>query len=103
MFRILTSYSYGKLDGPLVELEFATISGVRLGFGYNSAVYLPGADQLYSFPFINDAAAAGAGNDPMKVLNQMVGGTPAYVYTKEGSCWFCAVCPVPHVHTDMYR
>lgn len=76
MFRTLTIYNYGKLDGPLVELEFVTISGVRLGFEYNSAVYLPGADQLYSFPFINDAAAAGVGNDPMKVLNQMVGGKP---------------------------
>ena len=83
--------SYGKLDGPLVTLEFATISGVRVGFGFNSEVYLPSAEMLYTFPFINDAGAAGAGTDPMLVLNGMVGGNPAYVYTKEGACWFCAV------------
>jgi hypothetical protein len=88
------SSSYGRLDGPLVELEFATISGVRVGFGYNSTVFLPSADLLYTFPFISNAAASGTGNDPMKVLNAMitpVGNQPAYVSTKEGSVWFCAV------------
>ncbi|KAH0562326.1 hypothetical protein GP486_002980 [Trichoglossum hirsutum] len=87
-------FVYGKLDGPLVTVEFATISGVRVGFGFNSAVYLPTANKLYTFPFINDNSVAGAGNDPMKVLAQMVDprdGNPAYVHTKEGGCWFCAV------------
>ena len=87
-------FRYGKLDGPLVELEFATISGVRLGFGFNSTVYLPSAELLYTFPFINDASATQAGNDPMKVLNNMIlpmNNNPAYVSAKLGSCWFCAV------------
>ncbi|KAJ9607108.1 hypothetical protein H2200_008180 [Cladophialophora chaetospira] len=83
-------FVYGKLDGPLVELEFATISGVRLGFGYNSMVTLPMVENLYQFPFINDAGAAGAGNDPMKVLDQMLAGTPPYVQSKQDSCWVCA-------------
>ena len=86
--------SYGKLDGPLVEFEFATISGVRLGFGFNSTVYLPSADLLYTFPFVNDSSAAGAGDDPMQVLNNMIvpqNNNPAYVSSKEGGCWFCAV------------
>jgi hypothetical protein len=77
-----------------VEFEFATISGVRFGAGVNSEVYLPSAENLYQFPFINDAGAAGAGNDPMQVLNQMLAGNPAYVQTKEGGNWFCAVCSV---------
>jgi hypothetical protein len=57
-------------------------------------VYLPRAELLYTFPFINDASAAGAGNDPMQVLNNMIvpkGSDPAYVSAKEGACWFCAV------------
>ena len=82
--------SYGKLDGPLVELEFATISGVRLGFGYNSSVQLPTADQLYQFPFINDSAASG-GDDPLAIINLMEGGNPQFVYKKEGASWFAAV------------
>lgn len=82
---------YGKLDGPLVELEFATISGVRLGFGYNSIVHLPKADQLYEFPFISDSGGAG-GDDPRKILDIIKGGNPPFVAAKEGACWFAAVC-----------
>lgn len=81
-------FVYGKLDGPLVTLEFATISGVRLGFGYNSLVHLPTADKLYEFPFISDAAT---GDDPLAVLNAMEGGTPPFVYKKLGGVWFAAV------------
>jgi hypothetical protein len=81
-------FVYGKLDGPLVTLEFATISGVRLGFGYNSLVHLPTADKLYQFPFISDAAT---GDDPLAVLNAMEGGTTPFVYKKLGGVWFAAV------------
>lgn len=83
--------SYGKLDGPLIELEFATISGVRIGFGYNYAVRMPELNELYDFPFINDTGAAG-NVDPLDVLNKMVGAAapPAFVYPKLGSSWFCA-------------
>ncbi|KAH8882540.1 hypothetical protein GQ53DRAFT_455304 [Thozetella sp. PMI_491] len=83
-------FVYGKLDGPLVELEFVTISGVRLGFGYNYAVRMPQLSELYSFPFISDSASAGVGNDPMKALNAMVFNPPYFVYPKENSSWFCA-------------
>lgn len=83
-------FVYGKLDGPLIELAFATISGVRLGLGYNYAVRMPLLEELYSFPFISDSASANSGNDPMKVLDSMVGGSKPFVYPKEGACWFCA-------------
>ncbi|KAH8879234.1 hypothetical protein GQ53DRAFT_855007 [Thozetella sp. PMI_491] len=83
-------FVYGKLDGPLVELELVTISGVRLGFGYNYAVTMPDVSQLYEFPFISDSASAGCGNDPMKVLDALVYDPPQFVYPKEGSAWFCA-------------
>lgn len=73
-----------------MELEFATISGVRLGFGYNYAVRMPSLDQLYTFPFISDSASAGAGADPLKVLDAMVFNPPHFVYPKNGSGWFCA-------------
>ncbi|KAG4427792.1 hypothetical protein IFR05_016724, partial [Cadophora sp. M221] len=80
-------FLYGKLDGPLVTLEFATISGVRLGFGYNSLVRLPKAEQLYQFPFISDSVT---GDDPLKILNALKDGPNPFVYTKEGGCWFLA-------------
>jgi hypothetical protein len=78
------------LDGPLVTFEFATISGVRLGFGYNYSVRMPQLNELYQFPFITDAATNNAKNDPMAVLTAMVGSANPFVFPKEGSCWFCA-------------
>lgn len=83
-------FVYGKLDGPLVELEFATISGVRLGFGYNYAVRMPELNELHRFPFISDEAAKKSGNDPLAVLNAMTGEAKPFVYAKDGACWFCA-------------
>ncbi|KAF1950575.1 hypothetical protein CC80DRAFT_577198 [Byssothecium circinans] len=83
-------FVYGKLDGPLVELEFATISGVRIGFGHNYAVRMPQIDELYKFPLICDTGASGNGNDPMKVLDAMVTAEPHFVYPKDGSDWFAA-------------
>ncbi|EMD00390.1 hypothetical protein BAUCODRAFT_28742 [Baudoinia panamericana UAMH 10762] len=83
-------FVYGKLDGPLVELEFATISGVRLGFGYNYMIRMPTVNELYSFPFISDTGLSGAGNDPMVVLNAITAGPSPFVSASEGSMWFCA-------------
>jgi hypothetical protein len=73
-----------------VTLEFATISGVRLGFGYNYSVRMPLISELHSFPFITDNATKDAGNDPYQVLKAMVGSDKPFVFPKEGSYWFCA-------------
>lgn len=83
-------FVYGKLDGPLVTLEFATISGVRVGFGYNYTVRMPGLNELYAFPLISDAGLSGAGNDPMLVLKAMEDGDNPFVSSREGSMWFAA-------------
>ncbi|KAF1834718.1 hypothetical protein BDW02DRAFT_597979 [Decorospora gaudefroyi] len=89
-------FLYAKLDGPLVTLEFATISGVRMGFGFNSSVRSPDINQITSFPFINDKSAEGAGNDPMKIVKRMtqadpsVPGSVAWVSPKEHAYWLAA-------------
>src|SRR5437763_5309589 len=44
----------------LITLGFATISGVRLGVGFNSSVRTPNIDQITSFPFVNDHSVSGA-------------------------------------------
>ncbi|KAM7207809.1 hypothetical protein V8F20_001851 [Naviculisporaceae sp. PSN 640] len=86
-------FLFAKLDGPLVTLEFATISGVRLGFGFNSIVRSPRIDELTEFPFIKSSDAAGAGRNPMAILASMTKGTPgkpAWVTPREGSYWLAA-------------
>lgn len=83
-------FIYAKLDGPLVTLEFATISGVRIGFGYNSSIRQPASiEEVTNFPLINDHGAGGAGNSPIKLLRQLTsGGESAWVTPKEDAYWF---------------
>jgi len=81
------------ITAALITLEFATISGVRLGFGYNSVVRSPSAADLYRFPFINDSdlSATGNSNDPISVLTSMCGtqadGSPAWVSPQDQAYW----------------
>ena len=83
-------FVYAKLDGPLVTLEFATISGVRLGFGYNSSIRQPAfIEEVTQFPFINDAGVGGSGNNPIKLLMALTGGgDAAWVQPKQDAYWF---------------
>lgn len=71
----------------LVTLEFATISGVRLGFGFNSMVRSPSINELADFPFIKTSGAAGASNNPMAILQSM---DPLWVQPKQDSYWLAA-------------
>jgi hypothetical protein len=48
-------FIYAKLDGPLIDLEFAILKGVRIGFGYNSVIRQPGIQDLFAFPLISDS------------------------------------------------
>jgi hypothetical protein len=74
----------------LITLGFATISGVRLGFGYNSSVKTPKLEEITQFPFINDSSVAGVGNDPMKILDAMVKRPPQWVTSMNNSHWLAA-------------
>lgn len=91
-YAILHDYKsvfiYAKLDGPLITFEFATISGMRLGFGYNSMVRSPGIDELTSFPFINDSESAGS--NPLDIVKHMTQSTPPWVSPKANSYWLAA-------------
>ena len=85
-------FVYAKLDGPLVTLAFATVSGVRLGFGYNSAVRSPTLLELPSFPFLDGSGEGGSGSDPMEVMLNMMGRRgQAWITAKEDSYWVVAV------------
>lgn len=52
-------FALSKLQGPLVTLEVADISGVTGGFGYNSSVRSPTVGQIFQFPFINNTELSG--------------------------------------------
>ena len=84
-------FIYAKLDGPVITLAFATISGVRLGFGYNSIVRQPTGPELDQFPFLSDQGVDGAGNNPMNILRSMTqpqNGSVPWVSSQQDSYWF---------------
>lgn len=64
-------FIFAKLNGPLLTLGFAEISGVCGGIGYNSSVRLPTIDQVSEFPFINSQQLSGNSN-AQEVLLQLV-------------------------------
>jgi hypothetical protein len=81
-------FLFCRLDGPLIDLELAIISGIRLGLGYNSAVRAPSNDEITSFPFINDGKMNNTGSDPMAILKTMTDGATPWVVPKLDSYWF---------------
>ncbi|RKK90894.1 hypothetical protein BFJ71_g11251 [Fusarium oxysporum] len=83
-------FLYAKLNGPLITLEFGEISGIRMGFGYNSFVTPPTIDQLTSFPFIDDTVTASAGSDPFLIVQTMTQTGPPWVTPKEDEYWLAA-------------
>jgi hypothetical protein len=94
-------FVYAKLNGPLFTLAFATVSGVRAGFGYNSICRSPTMDELPDFPFLSGSDEDGAGDDPIEILQAIIGGggdgggssnsTTPWVSPKDDSYWVAAV------------
>ncbi|KAF2465819.1 uncharacterized protein BDR25DRAFT_378525 [Lindgomyces ingoldianus] len=59
-------FVFARLDGPLFTLEFAEISGVSAGFGYNYDLRLPTAGEIMDFPLVHGPESS---DDPMKLLS----------------------------------
>lgn len=78
-------FVFGKLEGPLVTLGYAEISGITGGFGYNVDIRFPKVDQVRQFPFLaSDELSA----DPMATLRTLTGGD--WFTPKKGSFWVAA-------------
>ncbi|KAK4665124.1 uncharacterized protein QC763_511180 [Podospora pseudopauciseta] len=83
-------FVFAKLAGPLVSLEFAEISGVTGGFGYNSSVRVPTADQIPSFPFIDQHSTDNAG-DALEALQKLTSaGQDAWFQPLPDTYWAAA-------------
>lgn len=81
-------FVFGKLEGPLITLEFAEISGITGGFGYNTDVRFPAIEQVPQFPFV---AGTGVGGDIMTTLKNLVTpGTGGWFNPRDGSFWVAA-------------
>ncbi|KAF4637545.1 hypothetical protein G7Y89_g532 [Cudoniella acicularis] len=72
--------------GPLVILEFAEISDIAGGFGYNSKLTLPTASQVPQFPFIGSNMSVKTGPTPMDTIKTLTDGM--WINATNNSLWF---------------
>lgn len=82
--NVKSVFVYAELDGPIAEVEFASLSGLTGGFGYNSDLRLPTVDNVTTFPFLADTAT---GSDPLTVLTSLTSQQPPWFSPKEGPIW----------------
>ncbi|WP_116215100.1 DUF6603 domain-containing protein [Streptomyces olivoreticuli] len=62
------------------------VTGVALGFGYNSSVRVPGQDEIGTFPFVS-GLDDGLPDDPMEALAKLTDGPHPWVTAREGQIW----------------
>jgi len=81
-----TAFVFAKLEGPLITLEFAEVSGITGGFGYNNEVKPPPIDRVNEFPFIKTEEV---GDKLLEYLRKLVS-TTGFFTVKDGAMWLAA-------------
>ncbi|KAK4040195.1 hypothetical protein C8A01DRAFT_35797 [Parachaetomium inaequale] len=75
------------LEGPLIELEFAEVTGICGGFGYNTNLRFPTVDSVASYPLIEHSRVAGS---PLDTIEQLLDPVTGCITASEGSVWLAA-------------
>lgn len=91
-------FLFGDIQYPFGGPPAFFVTGVALGFGYNSNLRIPTIDQVQVFPFVQvlgNSAFFGPNPTPTTVLDKMLlpdpkSGAPAWVSAQQGSLWFAA-------------
>jgi hypothetical protein len=103
----LTAYgSYAEVDGEPSMFVFLKaggnfggppafyVTGLAGGFGYNSSVRIPGADQVVNHPLVaglsDPSKLGGANASPMQALAALAGGTNPWITHALGHTWLAA-------------
>ncbi|KAF3930413.1 hypothetical protein ABW20_dc0110419 [Dactylellina cionopaga] len=79
-----TFFTYCRLNGPLMTIGYAEISGLTGGFGYNSDVAFPSVTGVTSFPFLEVPDT----KTPMETMTELFKGT--WFSKKQDSYWVAA-------------
>lgn len=84
--EIKNVFVFLKLDGPLITVGFADISGLTGGLGYNMDLKWPSVTEVTDFPFISGGSSD---TDPMKQLDALT--KPGGWITPVEDVMWCAV------------
>ncbi|KAK3369577.1 hypothetical protein B0T24DRAFT_362258 [Lasiosphaeria ovina] len=83
-------FIFAKLDGPLISLSFAEITGLTAGFGYNSDARIPTVDKVLSYPLVApmNLKDADSALDALKTLTDPTG--PGWFQPMADTYWAAA-------------
>lgn len=78
-----------EVEGPIAELEFASLDGLTGGYGYNSEMRLPSVDEVTSHPFLasSQITKPGPDGDMLATMNSLTGGNKPWFTPKNGPMW----------------
>ncbi|MCJ1434524.1 hypothetical protein MMC27_003893 [Xylographa pallens] len=82
-----TAFVYAILNGPLFTFEFAQITGVTGGFGYNTNLKIPSAAAIPSFPFITPQNS-GSSSSPQQDLEKLT--SSGWFFPQQNCFWVAA-------------
>lgn len=82
-----TAFLYCCLQGPLLSLPQAQITGINGGFGYNSHLRLPAVDEVLRFPLMSPN---GQYSSPMDAQTEFFSSKPAWITPQRDSFWIAA-------------
>ena len=92
-------FVFAQLDGPIAEFEFASLSGLQGGVGYNSQIILPTIDNLIDFPFL--APIPSSQTSILDILDSYLRlGT---ITPADGPCWIAAGLTVKAFQTLLIK
>ncbi|KAB8349758.1 hypothetical protein FH972_023772 [Carpinus fangiana] len=80
-----TFFLYARLLGPLITFEFATITGVTAGFGYNSSMQFPAVSDITKYPLLS---VPDPPKDAQTAIQQLT--RTAWFKGKNNSFWIAA-------------
>ncbi len=91
-------FIFGTLDYPLGGPPAFFVTGLALGFGYNSSLRLPEIDEVAAFPLVaalpgssaKQTEIFGPNPTPLDVVDYMRNTKPPWVQPKADSLWFAA-------------
>lgn len=91
-------FIFGALAYPFGGPAAFFLTGIALGFGYNSDLRIPTIDEVQSFPFVQvlptstspNTSLFGPNPTPVSVLDVIMNTQPPWVTATQGSLWFGA-------------
>ncbi|KAF5644976.1 transcriptional activator srcap [Fusarium tjaetaba] len=86
-----TTFVFAQLQGPLINMSYASINDLTGGFGYNNNLTLPAIADVPAFPFLalpKPPKPSPTGNSTMDMLTALLKGQ--WFSPRNGSFWIAA-------------